>query len=144
MPRNSPAMIVLMMVLGLSLSARPAIACGSCEEDDRASVYDHALMSKAMANPQRLEFLVIKVVGAWTDAAARAVTQFLQHRPDVDPTGIKTLLSPQTIGMIFRRQFDRMKLTDALTQQFPRLRFDIRPYDWPPTWNHAGSPRSTP
>lgn len=129
---NVHAMIVLMAMLSLLASARPAIACGSCEEDDRASVYDHAIMHKALADPQRLEFIVIKVIGEWNAKMAKQVEQVLQRRPEVDATSIKMSLSQHTIGVIFKRDFDRDALIEALQQQFPRMQFALRNYEWPP------------
>lgn len=126
------AMILLAVVLGLLASARPAAACGSCEEDDRASVYDHAIMQKALADPQRLEFIVIKVIGEWNAKVAQQVEQVLQRRPELDPTTITTSLSQHTIGVIFKRNYDRVALIEAVQQQFPRVQLTLRHYEWPP------------
>lgn len=129
---NVGAMILLVVMLSLLASARPAMACGSCEEDDRASVYDHAIMHKALADPQRLEFVVIKVIGEWNAKMAQQVEQVLQRRPELDPTTIRISLSQHTIGAIFKRDYDRLALIEALQQQFPRLQLTLRNYEWPP------------
>ncbi|MDO8519546.1 MAG: hypothetical protein Q7T11_05225 [Deltaproteobacteria bacterium] len=108
--------------------APQAYACGACYEDNRAAVYSHEAAQKAEENPEKFEFVVVKVRGPLTPPDQKELKSWLSRRTGVDAATVAVSAMQQTIGFLFEKKFRREKLMVAFGESFPRHRFEILEY----------------
>lgn len=108
---------------------RPVYACGLCHEDDRAAVYSYAADQKAKAQPDQLEFAVLKVVGPLPASTVQHLTSWLGARKGVDPSTIKISAPQKSIGFVFEKTESKDSLLADLNKQFPELKIHFLKYD---------------
>ena len=81
--------------------AAPAAACGHCDEDKIAAVYDHAAVGRALELHHRVAFFAIE--GAMPDAAKsrRAVLEALASAKGVDTGSARMSVEPAALGLAY-------------------------------------------
>lgn len=101
-------------------------ACGVCDKDDLAAVYDHAAAEKVKANAQHLEYAVIKITGDLTPERAQAITTWLSSHREVDASTIKISVAQRTIGLVISRNLNKHALVRDLGKNFHHLEFESK------------------
>mgnify|MGYP001273053532 CR=1 FL=1 len=99
--------VLLMYMMFMTYSAQ---ACGFCIEDKIASVYDHALIIRAIGNGERVVFCSISSDIAnpnWDH-----VTRSIRSAPSVDAKSVK--FSKDTLALAFTYQADQIQLADLV------------------------------
>jgi hypothetical protein len=112
--------------MGFSQAAYP---CGLCREDDRSAVYSYEAVQKAKAQPDKLEFVVLKVAGVLSAPITDKLAQWLKARPGVDPETVKISTAQKSIGLILEKSQSKEALVGELQNEFPGLRFHVVPYN---------------
>ena len=75
-----------------------AIACGVCLEDKVAATYDHALVSRALAQHRVVVFAEPRA--SIDDRALKAVAAKAARAPGVDASTVKTSASPASVSFV--------------------------------------------
>lgn len=104
-------------------------ACGVCDEDDRSAVYNHEAMEKVRTNPDRLEFVVLKVQGSLRQDLPTTLETWLKKQEGVDPSTIKISVPQKSIGFVLDKKYSKEKLAVNLKKAFPQLSFHIHDYE---------------
>lgn len=125
MRRSDWCLIFLPLTL---LSAEPTYPCGLCHEDDRAAVYSYESMEKVRLGPERLEFLVMKVMGSFDPLAPELVEKlqdWLAKRQGVDAASVIISPNQRSIGFVFEKVYSKGTLLRDLNQAFPSEHFSV-------------------
>jgi hypothetical protein len=109
--------------------SRAVFACGLCHEDDRSAVYSYEAVQKAKAQPDKLEFVVLKVTGALPSPTVDLLSQWLKARAGVDPETVKISAAQKSIGLVMKRTRSKETLAGDLQKDFQGLRFHVLPYN---------------
>jgi hypothetical protein len=89
--------VLLLGLLCLHLPA--ALACGYCLEDKIASVYDHALVSRALSQKHRVVFFALDGPLAVTSTEKTSLSQIIASVPGVDPGSARVSLETATLSL---------------------------------------------
>lgn len=116
----------IMALWALLMPVSSAYPCGLCYEDNRAAVYSYEAMEKVKADPDRFEFVVIKVQGALPKKTAGLLTQWLLEREGVDPQTVKISALQKSIGFVLEKTCSKEELISDLSKDF-ELGFRILP-----------------
>ena len=122
---NLPTLI--MALWALLMPASNASPCGLCREDNRAAVYSYEADQKVKADPERLEFVVLKVTGPLPRETVASLISWLAERGGVDSSTLKVSASQKSIGFVFEKKYSKEALILDLAKNFPPLSF--RPLD---------------
>lgn len=78
-----------------------ASACGFCDEDRIAAVYDHAVIARALERHYRVVYFAIE--GAMPDAARsrRLVSRALQAAKGIDARSGRISIEPASLGVAY-------------------------------------------
>src|SRR5262245_44325229 len=120
----------VLFVFGIFLSSlllihSAAYPCGLCREDYFSSVYSYEAVERAKANPDTLEFMVLKIEGPLPEATLRRLNRWLQKRKGVDATTVKISAHQKSVGFIFEKRFSKDFLMGDLERAFPALNFEV-------------------
>ncbi len=124
MRRISVALILLSFVV-----AETALPCGLCREDNRAAVYSYRAMLKVRAHPNQLEFVVLKVAGAFPRKTIGQLTFWLAQQSGLDAGTLKISSLQKSIGFVWIKSAPKKQLVSQLSEKFPSLIFQILAYD---------------
>jgi hypothetical protein len=83
------------------LHAMAGVACGYCAEDKVASVYDHAVVKKALDGRHHVVFFHIDGVLAGGDAARRALQSSVESVSGVDRGSVRISLETASLSLTF-------------------------------------------
>ena len=122
--RRSRFSLVLFFALAVLQSAR-AFPCGLCREDARAAVYSYEAMQKVTAEPERLEFVVLKITGAVSQKTAGQISQWLTERSGIDPDTVKISTFQKSAGFVLEKKDSKEELVSDLSEDFAGLFFKI-------------------
>jgi hypothetical protein len=111
--------------------ASSAWPCGLCHEDNRAAVYSWEAAQKVAAAPERLEFVVLKLLGPLPPKRADETAAWLKTRAGVDPATVKVSALQKSAGFVFERAGDKAALLSAMKQAFPELSLHVLRYEDP-------------
>ncbi len=109
----------LMSMIAVALWPQVSLACELCHEDARAAVYSYEAIQKVKENPDKLEFVVLKVKGTFSQDIVDSLREWLSQKNGVDPTTIKISTFQKSIGFVFEKNRSKEKLVSDLTQDFP-------------------------
>jgi hypothetical protein len=112
-----------------------AYPCGLCHEDNRAAVYSWEATQKVAAAPDRLEFVVLKVLGPLSQKRADEIAAWLALQSGVDPATVKVAALQKSIGFVFEKSKDKPALVSGMKRNFPELSLHILRYDDPKPTN---------
>ena len=107
--------VALAAGLALTLDAAAGFACGYCAEDKVASVYDHAVVKKALGNTHHVAFFHIDGVLVPGDGVRRAIQASAQSVEGVDRGSVRISLqnaldrklAPKKLSLFFFQVMDR-------------------------------------
>lgn len=116
------------MVTAVLVFDRAGWPCGLCHEDNRAAVYSYEAMEKVKANPDKLEFVVVKIKGPLPQQNIEHLIQWLSERVGVDPPTVKISSLQKSIGFVFEKAHSKEKLIADLSKDFTDLIFQILRY----------------
>lgn len=118
-----------MALWALLMPASKAYPCGLCYEDNRAAVYSYEAVQKVKANPDKFEFIVLKIKGKLSQETADQIRRWLSERGEIDPTTVKVSTLQKSIGFVADKSFPKNSLLDELSRAFSPLTFELLPYD---------------
>jgi hypothetical protein len=78
-----------------------AMACGHCEEDLVASVYDHGLVLRSQSLKQRIMYMAWDGPVARDDATARRLIQEASRATGVTPGSVRVSVQPAALSVAF-------------------------------------------
>jgi len=78
-----------------------AMACGHCEEDLVASVYDHGLVLRSQSLKQRIMYMAWEGPVARDDATARRLMQEASRATGVTPGSVRVSVQPAALSVAF-------------------------------------------
>jgi len=78
-----------------------AMACGHCEEDLVASVYDHGLVLRSQSLKQRIMYMAWDGPVARDDATARRLMQEASRATGVTPGSVRFSVQPAALSVAF-------------------------------------------
>ncbi len=78
-----------------------AMACGHCEEDLVASVYDHGLVLRSQSLKQRIMYMAWDGPVARDDATARRLMQEASRATGVTPGSVRVSVQPAALSVVF-------------------------------------------
>ncbi|HSA59112.1 MAG TPA: hypothetical protein VLJ37_05445 [bacterium] len=108
-----------------------AYPCGLCREDNRAAVYTWEAAQKVAAAPDKLEFVVLKVLGPLPQKRADEIASWLAQRAGVDPSTVKVSAFQKSVGFVFEKSRDKAGLVSEMKKSFPELSLHILTYEDP-------------
>ena len=123
---NLPTLI--MALWALLMPASNASPCGLCREDNRAAVYSYEADQKVTADPERLEFVVLKIKGPLPRETVASLMKWLAGRGGVDPSTVRVSAFQKSIGFVLEKKYSKEALVLDLAKNFPLLSF--RPIDY--------------
>lgn len=89
------------IVAGLLGAASAAQACGYCVEDKIASIYDHAVVTRAVGMGHHVAFYHLDGAVTQNDATKRALLSAAESVPGVDKGSARVALDTLTISFAF-------------------------------------------
>lgn len=117
---------VLGMVLGLN--ATSAVACGYCAEDRMASVYDHAVVTRALDRQHHIAFFAIAGTPAPGAGTQRAIERRVESAAGVDKGSAKASIESATLAVAFDpRRATIATLQQAVERQLVHLKLSLQP-----------------
>lgn len=94
-------MLRVLLLAALLAAAPLARACGYCVEDKMASVYDHAVVSKALAQQHHVAFFHVDGRLAAGEAGRQALLQAVESAPGADKGGARFSLESASLSVAF-------------------------------------------
>jgi hypothetical protein len=128
--------------LALTLTGAAALACGYCAEDKVASVYDHAVVKKALDGRHHVVFFHIDGALAPADAVRRTLQSGAESVSGVDRGSVRISLDTASLSLAFdpkRTSFAAVQnALDARLASKKLSLFPFRVMDRPGELNTAG------
>ena len=130
------------LIAALLLAAAPAaFACGYCVEDKMASVYDHAVVAKALGQQHHVAFFHLDGKLAAGEAGKRALLQAVESSPGTDKGSARAAVESASLSVAFdpkrvpvaalQREIERKLAGKGLTPML--LQVMDRPADFSPS-----------
>ena len=85
----------------LAIHAPVALACGYCVEDKIASAYDHAVVTRSLAQKHHVAFFHIDGAIAPGDASKRSLEALAESTPGVDKGSVRVVVDTATMSVAF-------------------------------------------
>jgi hypothetical protein len=85
----------------LALNAPGALACGYCVEDKIASTYDHAVITKALAQKHQVAFYHVDGPIVPGEGAGRLLAALAEATPGVDKGSVRVAVETFTLSFAF-------------------------------------------
>jgi hypothetical protein len=113
------------LVLALSFFAAEATACGYCVEDKIASTYDHAVVTRALAQGHHVVFFHIE----GSPGARRELERAASSLPGVDRDSVRLSLPTLTLSVAFDpRRVSLMELNTRLDRRLAARKLVFLPF----------------
>ena len=117
--------IVALALLGLT---REAAACGYCVEDKIASTYDHAMITRALAQKHHVVFFHLEGTVPSSAASIRAIERTVRSTPGVDPGSARFAPETATLAVAFDPTRDSLVgLQGLLEKKLAAYRISLMP-----------------
>lgn len=114
------------LALSLTLAAASAQACGYCIEDKIAAVYDHAVVSKALAGGGQIAFFAVQGDAAGSDA--EAIKAAVESVKGVQRNSARFSASSASLSLAFDpKRISYVKLVQALESKLQERKLILLP-----------------
>ena len=111
-------------LLALLFAAAPAWACGYCVEDKIASTYDHAVVTRAMAQGHHVAFFHVEGAPVTRQALEKAISSV----PQIDRGSGRISVDTLTVCVAFDpRRLSLMELNARLNRQLAARKLSLMP-----------------
>ena len=114
------------VVTVVALSSAAALACGHCDEDRIAAVYDHALSQRTLALKHQIIFFAWDGVVALSDASRQKMLALCEAVPGVDKGSTRVSLEPAALAVAFAPQsYSAQSVEAALKQKLVSMKLTL-------------------
>ena len=105
-----------------------AMACGHCEEDLVASVYDHGLVLRSQSLKQRIMYMAWDGPVARDDATARRLIQEASRATGVTPGSVRVSVQPAALSVAFNpAKTNRAQIEASLQNRLTKMHVMVLP-----------------
>jgi hypothetical protein len=105
-----------------------AMACGHCEEDLVASVYDHGLVLRSQSLKQRIMYMAWEGPVARDDATARRLMQEASRATGVTPGSVRVSVQPAALSVAFNpAKTNRAQIEASLQTRLTKMHVMVLP-----------------
>jgi hypothetical protein len=105
-----------------------AMACGHCEEDLVASVYDHGLVLRSQSLKQRIMYMAWDGPVARDDATARRLMQEVSRATSVTPGSVRVSVQPAALSVAFNpAKSNRAQIEASLQTRLTKMHVMVLP-----------------
>jgi hypothetical protein len=105
-----------------------AMACGHCEEDLVASVYDHGLVLRSQSLKQRIMYMAWDGPVARDDATARRLMQEASRATGVTPGSVRVSVQPAALSVAFNpAKTNRAQIEASLQNRLTKMHVMVLP-----------------
>ena len=105
-----------------------AMACGHCEEDLVASVYDHGLVLRSQSLKQRIMYMAWDGPVARDDAIARRLLQEASRATGVTPGSVRVSVQPAALSVAFNpAKNNRAQIEVSLQTRLTKMHVMVLP-----------------
>ena len=105
-----------------------AMACGHCEEDLVASVYDHGLVLRSQSLKQRIMYMAWDGPVARDDATARRLMQEASRAMGVTPGSVRVSVQPAVLSVAFNpAKTNRAQIEASLQTRLTKMHVMVLP-----------------
>ena len=105
-----------------------AMACGHCEEDLVASVYDHGLVLRSQSLKQRIMYMAWDGPVARDDATARRLMQEASRATGVTPGSVRVSVQPAALSVVFNpAKTNRAQIEASLQNRLTKMHVMVLP-----------------
>ena len=120
--------IRLLACLFLALNAQGTGACGYCVEDKVASTYDHAVVTRALAQKHHVAFYHIDGAIASGEETKRLLAALAESTPGVDKGSVRVAIETLTLSFAFDPQRTPLiEVQTAMDKRFARKKLSLMP-----------------
>jgi hypothetical protein len=106
----------LCAALAFALASPASYACGYCVEDRIASVYNHALVSQALARKHQVAFFAINGPLAASSGEQQRIARIAQGGQGVDPGSARVAIETATLAVTFDPRVAPLAAVEASLQ----------------------------
>ena len=99
--RAAPLIAGITIGLATALQSAGALACGHCVEDKIAAVYDHAVVTRALAAKHQVVFFAIDGALATDEAARRMIERTAEGSRGVDAGSARASAEAAALAIAF-------------------------------------------
>ena len=105
-----------------------AMACGHCEDDLVASVYDHGLVLRSQSLKQRIMYMAWDGPVARDDATARRLMQEASRAMGVTPGSVRVSVQPAALSVAFNpAKNNRAQIEASLQTRLTKMHVMVLP-----------------
>ena len=105
-----------------------AMACGHCEDDLVASVYDHGLVLRSQSLKQRIMYMAWDGPVARDDATARRLMQEASRATGVTPGSVRVSVQPAALSVAFNpAKTNRAQIEASLQNRLTKMHVMVLP-----------------
>ena len=105
-----------------------AMACGHCEDDLVASVYDHGLVLRSQSLKQRIMYMAWDGPVARDDATARRLLQEASRATGVTPGSVRVSIQPAALSVAFNpAKNNRTQIEASLQTRLTKMHVMVLP-----------------
>jgi hypothetical protein len=138
-------MLRVLILVALLAAAPLARACGYCVEDKMASVYDHAVVAKALGQKHQVAFFHVEGALAAGEAGKPALLSIVESSPGVDKGSARVSTESASLAVAFDpRRTSVMALQKELERNLAARKLSLmllqvmdRPADFSPSASAA-------
>lgn len=128
------------MLVG-AMQTELAFACGVCIEDRVAAVYDHEIVTNALARRHDVVFFDVEGLGNTPNVSRAAVTAMVGAVRGVDKGSVRVSMESASLSFSFDpRRYPLMTLRQSIAKQFAAKQLRLNPLkvmeggkQWPAT-----------
>lgn len=85
----------------LALHGAPALACGHCVEDKIAAVYDHSIITQALAHKRQVVFFAIEGSLPVNDATKKTIEAAVTPIEGIEKNSVKVSVELAALSFVF-------------------------------------------
>ena len=105
-----------------------AMACGHCEEDLVASVYDHGLVLRSQSLKQRIMYMAWDGPVARDEVTARRLMQEASRATGVTPGSVRVSVQPASLSVAFNpAKTNRAQIEASLQTRLTKMHVMVLP-----------------
>ena len=114
----------------LLIQASSAFACGHCIEDKIASVYDYAIVSKAVSEKHTVAFFGIEGPLVANEDSKQKIKSMVEKTNGIDPKSIKLSMDTASLSVAFDpTRISYAALLDSLEKKIASKKLSLYPLD---------------